>query len=247
MASTSPLPGSTQQQQQHHLINANSMLSMTSIGFGIDSSPAAALGDATESALRAMHDAMERSSLRLPISSPAHNLLQIRVKLGVPARQDGSGEPMLVNVTRLSAFLPQVIPVLPVQVVVGGLYLPSESQGSPSICTAVACITLQSQATTLTLPPSHPAMMAAHQVHQPHHPSATKPSSPWHSAAAAGRRRIQSSCCCRSSDTIITTNCNDRCSWSCRSWYVTCRITTDVSNGNVATASFESSCICCCI
>ncbi|KAL3908766.1 MAG: hypothetical protein SGILL_008359 [Bacillariaceae sp.] len=135
---------------------------MTSIGFGIDSSPNAALGDATDSALKAVRDAMERSSLRLPISSPAHSLLQIKVKLGVPAKQDGSGQAMQVNVARLSQFLPRVIPVLPIHIEVGGLFLPSESQGSPSICTAVASITLQSQAAALSIPvPSSPSMIAA--------------------------------------------------------------------------------------
>jgi hypothetical protein len=152
-----------EQEHHHHLINANSMLSMTSIGFGIDSSPSAALGDATDASLKAVQDAMERSNLRLPISSPAHSLLQIKVKLGVPPRQDGSSEPMTVNVARLSAFLPSVIPILPITVQVGGLYIPSESQGAPSICTAVACITLQSQAATLPMPiSSSPTLTASH-------------------------------------------------------------------------------------
>ena len=156
------------QEQQHylhhHLIDVNSMLSMTSIGFGIDSSPNAGLGDATDAAIKAVQDAMDRSSLRLPIVSPAHSLLQIKVKLGVPARRGGTDEPMTVNVSRLSAILPGVIPILPISVQVGGLYLASESQGSPSICTAVASITLQSQTTALPIHvPSSEMQMA-----QPH-------------------------------------------------------------------------------
>ena len=42
------------------IINTDSMLSLSSIGFGIDSSPSAALGDATDAAIRAVRDAMDR-------------------------------------------------------------------------------------------------------------------------------------------------------------------------------------------
>ncbi|KAG7340541.1 HSF-type DNA-binding protein [Nitzschia inconspicua] len=145
MTSQPQQPPSQPNNPNDNLHHARAMLSMTSIGFGIDSSPSASQGDATEAALRALHDAMERSSLRLPIASPAQNLLQIKVKLGVPAQPDNTSVPMSVDVERLSSFLPRVIPILPVEVTIGGLLLPSESLGAPAICTAVACITLQSQ------------------------------------------------------------------------------------------------------
>ena len=130
---------------------ADAVLSMTSIGFGIDSSVSASWGDATEAAIRALQDAMERSTLRLPMSMPGHHLLQIKVQLGVPPKQTGSVDPMIVDLSRLTSTLSRSIPVLPIRVVVGGLFLKGEAQGSPSICTAVACITLQSQA-PLTMP-----------------------------------------------------------------------------------------------
>lgn len=154
------------------IIDTNSMLSLSSIGFGIDSSPSAALGDATEASLRAVRDAMDRSSLRVPFLAYHHNnkmggggaagtgqpssqeqhshrprpdALQIKMVLGVPARQDGTGEPMRVDVDRLSSLLHTSSACVPIRIVVGGLFIPSEHQGSPSICTAVASITLQSQ------------------------------------------------------------------------------------------------------
>mmetsp|Transcript_28986 Transcript_28986/g.69979 ORF Transcript_28986/g.69979 Transcript_28986/m.69979 type:complete len:752 (+) Transcript_28986:390-2645(+) len=167
-------------------INTDSMLSLSSIGFGIDSSQSAAFGDATDAAIRAVRDAMDRSSLRLPFLSyhnnketiesttsktsagttnntttttpsqdhkqqkhesktPHHDALQIKLVLGVPAKQDGSGEPMKVDVDRLSSLLPPSISCIPIRIIVGGLYIPSENIGSPSVCTSVASITLQSQ------------------------------------------------------------------------------------------------------
>lgn len=152
--------------------DANTVLSMSSIGFGIDSSASAAWGDATEAAMRALQDAMERSTLRLPMTMPAQHLLQIKVQLGVPPKQLGSTEPMVVDVSRLTSILPKAIPVLPIRVVVGGLFLRGETHGSPSICTAVACIILQSQA---------PLSMSEQPVARSHHPKASSAaqSSPW--------------------------------------------------------------------
>ena len=105
-------------------VNASTMFSMTSIGFGIDNSAKASLGDATDAALKAIQDAMERSILRLPVSSSAQDQLQIKVKLGVPSRRDASNEPMKIDVARLSTSLPSVAPIFSSQL--GGLYLPSE-------------------------------------------------------------------------------------------------------------------------
>jgi hypothetical protein len=123
-------------------------LSMSSIGFGIDSSNTAKWGDGTDAAIRALQDSMERSTLRLPMISSSHSL-QIKVQIGVPPKQPGSAEPMLVDVSRVTAVLPPSIPVQPIQVVVGGLYLPGSGQEAPSICTATACVTLESHTPTM--------------------------------------------------------------------------------------------------
>eukprot|EP00980_Cylindrotheca_fusiformis_P000341 scaffold91_cov127-Cylindrotheca_fusiformis.AAC.1 len=160
-------------QHQPTSSDANTVLSMSSIGFGIDSSSAASWGDATEASMRALQDAMERSTLRLPMTMPAQHLLQIKVMLGVPPKQQGSTEPMVVDVSRLTSILPKAIPVLPIRVVVGGLFMRGETQGSPSICTAVACIILQSQA---------PMSMSEQPVGRLNHHqmgSSASQSSPW--------------------------------------------------------------------
>ena len=162
---------------------ADATLSMSSIGFGIDSSASSSWGDATEASIRALQDAMERSTLRLPMSMPAHHLLQIKVQIGVPPKETGSIEPMVVDESRLTSILPRAIPVLPIRVVVGGLFLKGEAQGSSSICTAVACITLQSQAS-----PSMPEP-AASITHHPI-PSASAHSSPWSSLAIHQSKRV---------------------------------------------------------
>ena len=102
---------------------------------------------------------MERSTLR--IHSLHSHSLQIKIKLGVPcirtlASPPGDSdsklkqshkqmEPMNVDLTRLSSILPRVIPILPVQIEPGGLFVPGGTPGAPSICTVVACITLESQ------------------------------------------------------------------------------------------------------
>jgi hypothetical protein len=131
--------------------SASTVLSMSSIGFGIDSSASASWGDATDAAVRALQDAMERSTLRLPMVSSSQNL-QIKVQIGVPPKQVGTCDPMVVDTARLTSILPRAIPVLPIRIVVGGLFLPGQTQEMPSICTAIACITLSSQQTIM---PSH--------------------------------------------------------------------------------------------
>jgi hypothetical protein len=196
-------PTTNGHQPQHpSTADANTVLSMSSIGFGIDSSASASWGDATEASMRALQDAMERSTLRLPMTMPAQHLLQIKVQLGVPPKQPGSNEPMVVDVSRLTSILPKTIPVLPILVVVGGLFLRGETQGSPSICTAVACIILQSQAPlsmseqpvarllhSMASQAAHPSPWASLEVHQSSNsiPSATTqppppapPSTPQH-------------------------------------------------------------------
>ena len=134
------------------------MISMTSIGFGIDNNNLSRV-DATEAAIKAVRDAMERSTLRFQ-TFHSHSL-QIKIHLGVPSvgtqvsslrdsdsksKQDQEKlQPMIVDLARLSTVLPRVIPILPVQVDVGGLFVPGETPAAPSICSAVACITLESQ------------------------------------------------------------------------------------------------------
>lgn len=119
---------------------------MSTIGFGIDSSDTCAW-DATEAAVRALRDAMERSTFRIPGGS--RSPLQIHVKLGVPARPDSldgtrAPEPMQVETRTVTSLLPQSIPVLPLNIVIGGLAIPGVSPNDPAICTAVACVTIQS-------------------------------------------------------------------------------------------------------
>lgn len=144
------------------------ILSMSSIGFGIDSSNSSSWGDGTEAAIRALQDSMERSTLRLPMSASSHNL-QISVVIGVPPKQPGSADPMHVDVSRLSAVLPPSIPVQPIRVVVGGIFLPGSTAGAPSICTATACVTLESsQAPAVVMPSAHSV-----EVKDPH------PANPW--------------------------------------------------------------------
>lgn len=140
------------------------MISMTSIGFGIDNNNTSQV-DATEAAIKAVRDAMERSTLRFQ-TFHSHSL-QIKIQLGVPSvgtqvsslrgsdSKSKQGQtklqPMNVDLARLSSVLPRVIPILPVQVDVGGLFVPGETPAAPSICTAVACITLESQPQPLPL------------------------------------------------------------------------------------------------
>lgn len=134
------------------------MISMTSIGFGIDNNNTSRV-DATEATIKAVRDAMERSTLRFQ-TFHSHSL-QIKIQLGVPSvgtqvsslggsySKSKQGQtklqPMNVDLARLSSVLPRLIPILPVQVDVGGLFVPGETPSAPSICTAVACITFESQ------------------------------------------------------------------------------------------------------
>jgi hypothetical protein len=159
-AATQPYPTMAATTPALEDASASTVLSMSSIGFGIDSSASASWGDATDAAVRALQDAMERSTLRLPMVSSSQNL-QIKVQIGVPPKQVGTCDPMVVDIARVTSILPRAIPVLPIRIVVGGLFLPGQTQGMPSICTAIACITLSSQQTIM---PSHahaPAIVPA--------------------------------------------------------------------------------------
>lgn len=132
----------------------------SSIGFGIDtstptsppSSPLTGLtttaNDATEAAVKAVRDAMERGVWAY--SSRGYPNQYLHVKLGVPAVTNkmlggasASGStPMNVDMRRLTYLLPTSIPVLPLEVVVGGLSV-TNGNGEPSMCAAVACVSLR--------------------------------------------------------------------------------------------------------
>jgi hypothetical protein len=128
----------------------------TTVGLGIDPCCVVAKKDATEAAVKAIRDAMERCVVRFPVDNHSH--FQMHVKLGVPPTQEGQSEPMHVDVSRLVSLLPPIL-FLPVEIAVGGLFVPQQDSGPASasdhhvptgtgLCTAVACITLR-QAGTL--------------------------------------------------------------------------------------------------
>lgn len=111
------------------------------IGLGIDPSLVMEKQDATEAAIKAVRDAMDRCVVRFPFDNSS---LRIHVKLGVPPKVPGQSEPMHVDVSRITPFLPPTIAVLPVEVVVGGLLVPQpHASGNKGLCTVVACISLQ--------------------------------------------------------------------------------------------------------
>jgi hypothetical protein len=124
----------------------------TTVGLGIDPCCVIAKKDATEAAVKAIRDAMERCVVRFPTDNHSH--FQMHVKLGVPPTQEGQSEPMHVDVSRLVSLLPPIL-FLPVEIAVGGLFVPQQDTGPASasdtnhvptgtgLCTAVACITLR--------------------------------------------------------------------------------------------------------
>ena len=170
---------SPQQQQQQQVLKAYSVV-MTTIGLGIDPFFGSNnTKDATVAAVKAVRDAMERGVLRFPTD---HTNLYLHIKLGVPPATTttttttiaADAKPMHVDVSHLTPLLPSFIPLLPVEVVVGGLLVSNPNPGSTVLpasssstaattaappppgaaCTAVACITLQRSITTAT--PSSP-------------------------------------------------------------------------------------------
>jgi hypothetical protein len=161
----------------------------TSVGFGIDPFFVIANQDATEAAVKAVRDAMERCVVRFPFDNHAH--FQMRVTLGVPAvtvtvTQEGQSEPMHVDVSRISPLLPPIA-FLPVEIVVGGLFVPQDNDNGPSsantnanppttgLCTAVACITLQ-QAGAGARPQSQPQTALPASISSPTSVAASAPS-----------------------------------------------------------------------
>ena len=120
---------------------------MSTIGFGIDLGHGGnSSWDATEASLRALRDAMERSTLRLPyLATLSDAQLQLHVKLGVPPKSPAlPTQPMVVDLAAVTAVLPRSIPLdLPIQVVVGGLAVPGVEGGEPPVCAAIASVSIQ--------------------------------------------------------------------------------------------------------
>jgi hypothetical protein len=127
---------------------------MTTIGLGIDPFCGAAgrsTTHATVAAVKAVQDAMERGILRFPAD---YSDVYLHIQLGVPPGVAGGTEPMYVDITRLTPLLPSFISLLPVEILVGGLFVDTNPDASSSphrstACTAIACITLQ-KATAIT-------------------------------------------------------------------------------------------------
>ena len=128
----------------------------STIGFGIDSRSVVngqtVESDATDAALKAVRDAMDRGVFRLPSSGSSGNNLRLHLKLGVPARNTSSPGlrsgvvcPMRVDTRKVLELLPKGVTVLPVEVVVGGLWAQSSHQNT---CTAVACIEVRDHPST---------------------------------------------------------------------------------------------------
>ena len=164
------------------------------VGFGID--PRQAMHndwDATEAAVRALRDAMERSTVRLPPSTTGsvhHSPFQIHVKIGVPPRKDvlARMEPMSVDLARIASVLPRSIPILNPQIVVGGLSVAGKDDPDVSICTAVACVTVQTNANAQRHAWERAALAAAMQQQQRTQMQTQAPSeaSPWADAESLG-------------------------------------------------------------
>jgi hypothetical protein len=135
---------------------------MSTIGFGIDLGHGGSSSwNATEASVRALRDAMERSTLRLPfLSTLSDKQLQLRVKLGVPPKNTlQPTEPMAVDLTAVSAVLPRSIPLdAPIQVVVGGLAVPGSQGGEPPVCAAIASVSIQTVSDSTPSPAAQRAM-----------------------------------------------------------------------------------------
>ncbi|CAB9517382.1 shock factor protein 4 [Seminavis robusta] len=172
------------------------LMSMSSIGFGVSQTCSV---DATEAAVRAVQDSMARSAVRVPPSDAVRSQLTIHVKLGVPAKP--TGEPMHVDTSRLSLFLPQSVPLVGVEIVVGGLLIDhKEADGAPlaestatpipnpHICTAVASVTLQqgkSNPTTSSQQTAEPVLQQSTARAAPVQTTNGRPPEPTHAVAPA--------------------------------------------------------------
>lgn len=141
---------------------------MTTLGMGIDPffGATASSSNATVAAVKAVRDAMDRGILRFP-SDPTN--LFLHIQLGVPPRTTGSPEPMHVDLGHLTSLLPSFVPLLPVDIIVGGLLVRDSNQSSSAVCAAVVCITLQRAVIPKEQPPaaSFAAIAAAVVAPQP--------------------------------------------------------------------------------
>lgn len=129
-------------------VNENVVL-MTTIGLGIDPffGSTSTTVNATFAAMKAVRDAMERTILRFPSDN---SNLRLHIQLGVPPRFPDHTEPMRVDIDQITPLLPSFVPLLPVEVVVGGLlagstspHLPAQPGSHNETCTVVACISLR--------------------------------------------------------------------------------------------------------
>jgi len=116
----------------------------SSIGFGMHNK-----NDATEAAVKAVRDATDRSQFSVSAAARHFQNLYLHVKLGVPPSDAhrGSGVvpvlvPMNVDTKRIIDLLPKSIPILSLEVVVGGL---TANSADLPCCAAVACVSLLQQ------------------------------------------------------------------------------------------------------
>ena len=117
-------------------------ISMATIGFGINTGQVER-NDATEAAHRALQDALNRSVLRIPTArcTRTQRPIQMHIRLGVP--QDNNTNLMHVDLNRLKDLIPASISVLPVETIVGGLYVDNDHEQDTAVCAVVACVTLR--------------------------------------------------------------------------------------------------------
>ena len=112
----------------------------TTIGVGVHAghSDSDTYFDATQAAVLALKDALDRSNLNLSLRSN----IQVHVKLGIPAEPQSSTTPMAVDMGRLALVLPSSVTVAPMSTVVGGLFCPGGPGQELSLCSVVACLTV---------------------------------------------------------------------------------------------------------
>lgn len=115
-------------------------VSSTTIGVGVHAghSDSDTYFDATQAAVLALKDALDRSNLKLSLRSN----IQVLVKLGIPAEPQSPTTPMAVDMGRLAQVLPSSVTVAPMSMVVGGLFCPGGPGQELSLCSVVACLTV---------------------------------------------------------------------------------------------------------
>ena len=118
-----------------------SMQSTISIGLGMDTIHSTSSFSATEAAVRALLDAMDRSVVRFPLK--VTESMNVHIKLGVPAETHTPTTPLHVEFARLTELMPPAVTLAPITVVVGGLFVPGGSIQEMALCTVVACLTMQ--------------------------------------------------------------------------------------------------------